>query len=100
MLSKQILLNTIVYLKTGYLCAEFEEFYHSYLEDQTDYLSYIKKILVDVELKDFGEQIIDKGIVDKELLQELSSDKYQYIIKQRKIAKHIKLLKNRTNINY
>lgn len=97
MLSKQILLNTIVYLKTGYLCAEFEEFYHSYLEDQTDYLSYIKEIVVDVELKDFGEQIIDKGIVDKELLQELSSDKYQYIIKQRKIAKHIKLLKNRTN---
>ena len=97
MLSKQILLNTIVYLKTGYLCDEFKEFYHSHLEDQTDYLNYIKKIVVDVKVKDFGEQIIDKGIVDKELLQELSSDKYQNIIKQRKIAKHIKLLKNRTN---
>ena len=98
LLSKQsILIYTIVYLKTGYVCADFEEFYHSYIENNPDYLNYIKTIVVDVKLNDFGEQIIDKGIVDKELLQELSSDKYQNIIKQRNIAKHIKLLKMRTN---
>lgn len=91
-----ILLETILYLKTGYIMPHYKDFYNGYLQENPCYLNAIKEIMVDVSVDNFKEKIINSGNFDDEISNILSSEDAFRSIYNRKFNRLIDKYLNHT----
>ena len=69
--AKTSLLETILYLKTGFVVPQYSNFL---CKVNQYYLNIIKEIMVDVNIDNFKEKIIDSGKYDDEINKILFSE--------------------------
>lgn len=86
---KSVLINSIIYVKTGSIYPYYTDVFEEYLTSNTEYLSKIKTLFIDVTPESFGEKIIDKGIFNQEIIDIITNDRRFLSLRNKKFNKHI-----------